>query len=1366
MAEQSQSSYALQGTAPSGAIFETPIARIGRGGLQLNKALDDLTMEELSRLSNLYHTGAELTTRLGQTYYTGFGGTVHSIRRLNDPRHATFTRFWGAGTAWYRGTESIGFTQLDTGFSGNPLTFLPVRPPFSGEPWMIAADTNAMRKASSSGLSLPLGLSVPTGLTTSLSGAQTLPVAAFNSSDGTQAATWQVFNGYAPDHLTTLAFGASLVDTPGVNGSGVLLQTINANSAPTVTLIVGMGVPFSNARDFSHFTVGGTSAITDDDLLHLALKLDFPLWISEIRVYFVCSPFVMPQTSSGVGAASTWSLPGMGVGSFSPSAYLLTLRPSDYTNALLAAETFQTAADRVRTATFLETFTDPVAAAIAAAPSAEASAGAGVWSLFSGVITGSDGKTYQLPPIRRGDLAKIGTAGQQGSDWTSITGMYITVSSITPDLSAKLASGGLTIDAALNDLYFTGGSGPDTTELGSQKFDYRVTNYDPRTGARSNGSVIQTGAPGAAAATPDATLDAARQPITITPNAYVTDPAILQEAYRRGGVLNDNWYFVAVNTANGAPITDTFDDTSLLNVATLPLTNFQPVSTVDNAGNTILAQPLPIVFGPFDDGTLCGLGDPYRPGYLYASVAGQPDHWPSTGGYAVEVCSPSEELMNGTLIGGSGFVLSRERGYTAYTNLAGGTGIVATPSGCVPGLAARWGFCKGPGGVFYVARDGIRVTTGADSVLLSDHIRPLFHAETKNGYLPIDFSVPTAIRLEVYDLDLYFLYQDTGATRQCLVYSLLYRYWRAYNFARPVAAVYSDETQTTQQLQGDQQLFMGSSNGNAYLHSGFTDDAAAITYQARTGAWHWNHPREEKLLGDLVVEANLQGTTLTAQTFLNTEAVANTAQTVIGGIGRTRLLFDPFGTTPQHARNVSIDFSGSAGAAASAQITLAFAGLSFLIQPEVTMNRVTSWEAIRPTESYLYACCIDCDTGGTPRTILVEYDLAGVTSVAATLTVSANGRHKLWFSWPAVHAQLVRLRPIGACQPWMVWNVDWIGQEEPPRIAGWDTNFEDLGDSYYTGLDLELDTFGVTKTIQVFADQVPIGGTITLNASGRTHAHIALPPGRAHIYRFVATDANPGLLYNHKWIVEAEPLEQFHWNAAYTVWDSLSDKYLKGIILEVDTFGLAKSVNVEVDQVVLATFTVTTSGRTVTNITFPQVLGRVFRIIPTDTNKSRLYTAQPIFDEEPFALGRWEGQIHDFDLPNSGWGSILSMDCCYRATAACTLTFDVYDATGRLLQTITGQDQALGTATLPATSGAKQKRYVVFPPNKGVLFKPVLTSANGSGVTLYKEESRLRIQPWSGGGAMSKLLGNDDLMPTRQMTKAAVAAGRQGGGAR
>lgn len=1309
-----------QSPAAASQVWTTQVARVGREGLDLTKSLDELTPQQVSRLSNLlWPTGVgDAITRLGQTLLANLSGVVHSIRRLNDPQNSTFTRFWGAGTSWYRG-QSGAVAALSSGFSGDPLTLVTVRPPFSGEPWMLVADRSRMRKASRTiAADLPVGLPAPTSVTTAVNAQLKTPIAAFNATDGTQASAWTAYGTLDLGVNAPLSASPTLADGIGVVGNGLVISTV-----PT-------GVPAGTAYYTAAFlpkvlnlsVLPGAIVAVDEDIIHIRLRLGQPEWTEEVRLYLVCSPF------------SNAAVPGTAPLADS-SAYMRAFRPSDYTDYVLGGLTAQQAAQTLRANELLEGYVQP-GRTDADLPSIPTLLGRNTWSEFGAVDV----------PLRRSDFVKIGAAGQPGTDWSTITGVVILIKTTT----------NAPVLVVFNDSYLTGGYGPDSTEPASTPYDYRVVNYDPRTGARSNGTATQADT---------LALDAVRQSLTISPAAY-TDSAVRQEAYRRGGSLSDNWRFIARNTANGGAIVDTLADADIATADTLPVDHFQPVATVDANGATVLNQPVPVVFGPFDDGTVCALGDPYRPGHLYASLPGEPDHWPSTGNFAIEVCSPAEELMNGCIVGGQGFVLSREQGYTVHTNLtAGGEGIVATPSGCTPGLAARWGFTPGPGGVYYVARDGVRVTNGGDSILLSQALWPLFHKETKYGLLPIDWAVPTAIRLAIVDADLWFLYQDTGGTRRCFLMSLLTRTWRPYTFLRQLATVYQDETRSEQGTQGALQCLFGATNGNAYTHSGFTDDGTLIGWSLRTGAWNFGREREDKLLGEVVVEADLQGTQLSLTTYLNAELVTNNPQTVTGTAGRRRYLFTPFDTSsagPQHARSVSLELSGTAPS--TAQVSLALAGVAYLVHPDVTMQRVTSWEPLGETETYVYGCCLDCDTGGVAITVVVECDLAGAITTAATLTVTSSGRHKLWFSWAAVHAQLIRLRPTDGCAPWMIFNATYLQQAEPPRIAGWDTNYESPGDTYYTGLDLQVDTFNVAKTVDCYADNVLIA-TKTVTGNGPTWVHLTFTPGRAHIYHLHATDANPGLLYSHKWILVAEPGEQTNWNAPYTVYSSLSDKYLKGLIIEADTFGQAKTVSVEVDGAAVATMTpVTHNGRLVKNYTFPQVLGRVFRIIPTDAFPSRLYTAQPIFDEEPFALGRWETQLLDLDLPGAGWGSVLSADVALKSTNSVVLSLAIYDAVGRLLQTVFGVDAQTGQNVITTTGGAKQKRYVTFPANKGVLFKFVFTTNEGSPITLYQEESRLRVQPWSGDGVIQRVFGNSNLDRTRAMVHAEAAAARSGGG--
>jgi hypothetical protein len=345
--------------------------------------------------------------------------------------------------------------------------------------------------------------------------------------------------------------------------------------------------------------------------------------------------------------------------------------------------------------------------------------------------------------------------------------------------------------------------------------------------------------------------------------------------------------------------------------------------------------------------------------------------------------------------------------------------------------------------------------------------------------------------------------------------------------------------------------------------------------------------------------------------------------------------------------------------------------------------------------------------------------------------------------------------------------------------------FSDLGAPITAALRTGAWTFGSDRVPKLLGDLVLdlllTGGSATLTPSAEAET-IAYPPVAivpnalrrlAILQPFVPapqqarsigfdlsvvapTDATPELFYGG---ISVVPFPELGTTRLLTwgTWGSLSDKYLKGILFEIDTFGQPIVVQVEADGVVVQTLTLQTSRRAVQNLTFPQVLGREFRVTPTTDLPSQVYTILPIFDEEPYALARWETQLLDFNLPGAGWGHVLSADLCYRSTAAATLTLTAYTATGTLLSTL--------TKPLPSTSGAKQKRYFPFPANKGVLYKFVFqVDAGTPTLTLYQEESRLRVQQWAGQEIHLKTFGNDDTDATRNMSNAVISAERAGGG--
>ncbi len=1318
-----QKSGHAQATTPAAftAPFETKILRYGVGGLNLKDSIDAL--EGWARHTNLDHQNmGEVTLRPGQTTFATAGTRHHSVRKLRDPSTTTTTRIWGVDTNLYLGVGG-SLTSIDSGYSGDPLALVPHRPPLSGASWMFVADHSRMRKVRSDGLTLLIGLPAPgAGPSVVLGTEHRTGIVAGDTSDGTNASAWTMVAGSdgagTPSNPPTISDDMS----PATGAIAIIVDngpTIGTNKA----FDSWGGVAISRDLTTLQTVGGGSVAASDQDVFHLWMKTSHPQNIAEIRVYVVVSPSFDPT-----------NLPGLAGGN--PDAYVKSFRQNDFVQFIQTTQTQIDAAETARifslrdqnltARTIADTRPTAATAMEKTTPSRNLSVqiGAGEHEWFE---LGRIGLS-----LRRGDFKRIGSNASVG--WGTVTGLILYISS---------ARGALLV--GFGGCWLTGGAGPDTMEVGAQPYDYVCTHYDPRTGAEGN--------PSPALTNPIVQgQDSLRREIDITPQAY-GDGAIRQRIYRRGGSLVTNWFFCGANTSDGGTFADTLTDAGVAAAGTVNNNHYQPVPSVDSSGNTILAQAVPALWGPLQ-GMLYACGDPNRPGHLYYSIPDQPDHW-SAGGN-VEVCPPSEQLMNGGLMGGQGFVFSRARLYMTYPNLTGVSGTVTvTPSLCKRGLKGRWAMVVGPGGVYFVAPDGIFVTAGGPEQWLSREIDPLFQGQTRRGYLPIDLTHEAVLRLTIWQNRLYFSYQDTSGARQVLVYDLLLQFWRHYTFGQPQASLQGEDEETL--------LIGGETSGKTYLFSGLSDDGAAIPWFVRTGVISGGI-REEKLFGDAFLDCDTGGGTVTVQTYLNEEFAPNNPQTLPVAIGRTRTILDAFGDGPQKAHSLSIDVRGTA---VGTSPVLYQAGVSVTLQPELTNRRVTNWDDLGSAdEVWLTGITLDCDTGNQPVTVLIERDFNGAKSTVATLTVTANGRHKQTFSWPAVSAKQVRIHPSSsACQAWLLYRADWIWQAEPPRISGWDIHFENQWDNYYTGLDLYCDTGGATKQIEVYVDGVRLTNSLSggltywpVTTTSKQVVHLTLPWGRGHVFRFRAIDANPGLLYSHRWFLQEEPSEQANWNQNFSILGTRADKYLKAVIFEVDTFGQNKSVNIEADGVVVDTLTVNATGRKVVQLALTvQRLGRVWRMFPVDGNPGRLYTAQPIFDEEPFALTRWETQETTHGVP--GWFSALYAHVVLKSSTPVTVTLSVQTNQPRVGST--PKTQAF-TYTIPSTGGVKASAFVPFRASKGVLIKYLLTSP--SAFWLYREETVVIVQPW---GATAPLtvhpFGSDNLDPSRPMGNAILAAERPGG---
>lgn len=1058
------------------ADYQRQQVRFGIGGLDLRRAADVVAPENALRLSNVQRDPeGGWTPRFGQTEVATTGGTLlHSVQRGVDPVTPTLTRFWGVDGTLYRGLTGA-LTSTDTGYSGNPLALVPWQVEQSGESWMIVGDSTKVRKVRvSDGLVLPIGL--PADATD-----------AVTALDTELTVTADSFNGSAASYTANAGTGAAPTvsnQAPGGNVANAMRIQVAAGAA------TGPYYNYATRAQAINFSTYGSVDATDDDYIHLWLRMNRPDLISEVRIYFLIS-----------GVNLTGPLPGTS-GSSNTDAYMKSFRPSDLNPYVQTLDSSTASVD-------IETVRRQInRAAGGVRPTQDSDGNLGndtrdtarnisqqqtpgqlVWTEWGSVDV----------PLRRGDFTRIGTT--EGIGWADVVGIIISV---------HVNSATSTPYVELSDLYMTGGAGPDAGTTDTEAYDWRYTHYDPRTGCEGNGCPIQ----------PESEwLRPLRRGVDVTPTAY-GDAAVRQRIYRRGGTLTDNWYFVGENSSDGGTFTDTLSDAEIEGAGVMPIDHFQAVPSVDDDGDAVLAQPTPYWWGPVND-IVFTAGDPNRPGSVYFCYPGQIDHWGADN--YVNVTAPTEAITNGFVFAGQAYAWSTQRLYAITPNLLDELTITPQPTPCAKAPAAPWAFCVGPSAVYFIAYDGIYQTQGGDAQNLSDDwLRPLFIGQTSNGLLPIDFSATTALRCEVWLNELWVLYRDTGGTNRALIYSLIDRSWRSYSFGTQVAVAYADTYPGSNTL-----LLGGRTTGDAYSYSGTSDNGSAITCNVRTPTVAQGDSETDKLYADVTLDANRDGATLTMTPYLTNETIAATALTVNSGSGRQRYTYS-FTTQPTRASNVALDITWSS---ASARPKVYVAQISYAPLPTQAIKAGVDWDSLGDT--YLTGLNMVIDTFGASKTIELYAQIGDAApALISTQTIPAvSGRRQVDISLPTpIRGHLYKFQFTDS-NPYELYNYAWVTTPEPSEQANLNGQFENAGtlaDKYVKGVLVEIDTFGTNKTLAVQIDGTT-HTTLTANANGRQVLQFSFAQGLGRVLRLIATDTNPGRMYSYQWVYDTEPLALSRW---------------------------------------------------------------------------------------------------------------------------------------------------------------------------------------------------------------------------------------------
>ena len=825
----------------------------GLRGVNLSKAVDLLSPLEWQSAQNLQmHNGEYVYVRpgfVGLTVVPAAGTPttrVHSIGRLDALTGAP------AYARLYGADTKLyigqaGAMLVTSGFSGNPLSFCPHHSEKDADSWMFVGDSTKVCKVRIDGTVTGIGIAAPT----------VAPSAVITAPVTKVIETFVAgFNPYNP----TAGSGATVLTYPIDAVVGQVMQVATQNG--TAVDYIAYADKAIGPIDLTTF--GGGVDAGDSEYMHFFLKIDNPQFVEEVRLYLIVSPFT-------TGSANT---PGTSAVN-NTDAYMKSFRPSDVTSLI------EQVTVAIPTAADVQQIDLGTAAAPEEVTSVEMIVGRGAWTTF-----GTVDKTLQ-----KSDFLRIGTRTDVYG-WATVQGIAIWVK-VIDEADVNVSVGGL---------YMEGGYGLDNGAGSTEKYQWAFTHVDRRTNEESSRSALMDEA--------DQLRGILRGRASVTPIPFGSGD-VFQRFYRKGGTVTDDFYLDGENVADGGVYTTGISDLQTIATGLVAPDNHDRLVTSETAaGVEILAQPLPIIFGPLS-GMLIALGDPNKPGHVYWSLPEEPDYWPAANNG--EVCPSSEVLLNGGMLGGTAFVVSRKRGYFLIANPDGPGTISSVPAGFSRGAAGRWAFCVGRGFFAIIARDGIYLTTGQDSPdPVSDDLKPLFIGQTKNGYLPIDFAQESDLRIVVHHSDLYFSYRDTGGTVRWWWMSLLYRAWVPVVWALPIAVVSSEDG-----APGNGPLLIGcATNGTVYEQSGTTDAGTAIPWGYRTGTLNQGDARADKRYGDVAIDMDARGDAVELVARTEDESVVWASVAYGGTNGETQAIRSPFGDSGgvpinPRARNVSLEVSGS-----------------------------------------------------------------------------------------------------------------------------------------------------------------------------------------------------------------------------------------------------------------------------------------------------------------------------------------------------------------------------------------------------------------------------------------------------------------------
>ena len=203
----------------------------------------------------------------------------------------------------------------------------------------------------------------------------------------------------------------------------------------------------------------------------------------------------------------------------------------------------------------------------------------------------------------------------------------------------------------------------------------------------------------------------------------------------------------------------------------------------------------------------------------------------------------------------------------------------------------------------------------------------------------------------------------------------------------------------------------------------------------------------------------------------------------------------------------------------------------------------------KPGAKYFRQLLLEGDTGGASVGLRIYAD--GV--LAQTITVALTGKSEFPYPVAPFTANEIQLAPLGPCR---IFSQNWTF-DPYPDFAATTSEYENagvIGAKYIYGCVIEADTEGNDVVVQIQSD-AEIGlnpTTITVNHNGRSEKPYAFPPIVAHLMRFVP--GSPWALFKFRWIFDPWP-EFAALIPDFTDQGYQGEKFYQGLVITADTGG-------------------------------------------------------------------------------------------------------------------------------------------------------------------------------------------------------------------